>query len=124
MASVWFDGIDQLNTIAVALAGSAVRVGAGAAVVLRKVAHDVEATSKQFCPVDTGNLRNSIGTDFTGDGRSGSMQAAIGPTAAYGKYVEWGTSRMSPHAFMGPALDRHAADFEAGIAAAAQRATL
>lgn len=118
MASVWFDGIDQLNTIAVALAGSAVRVGAGAAVVLRKVAHDVEATSKQFCPVDTGNLRNSIGTDL------GVLQAAVGPTAAYGKYVEWGTSRMSPHAFMGPALDRHAADFEAGIAVAAQRATL
>ena len=34
--------------------------------------------------------------------------AEIGPTASYGEYVELGTSRMAPHAYLGPAFDRHA----------------
>lgn len=118
MATVWFEGIDQVNSLAVDLAKSGVKVGAAAQMVVAKVAHDVEASGKSFCPVDTGNLRNSIGTDI------GVLQAAIGPTAEYGKYVEWGTSRMGPHAYMGPALDRHAAEFEDGIAIAAQKYTL
>jgi HK97 gp10 family phage protein len=118
VASLWFDGIDRVNTLAVDLAKSGVKVGAAAQTVVAKVAHDVEASAKAFCPVDTGNLRGSIGTDL------GVLQAAIGPTASYGGYVEWGTSRMGPHAYMGPALDRHAAEFEDGIAIAAQRGTL
>jgi HK97 gp10 family phage protein len=118
MASVWFEGVEELNTVAVELATSGLRVGAAAQTVVAKTAHDVEGTGKQFCPVDTGNLRNSIGTDI------GLLQAAIGPSADYGRYVEFGTSRMAPHAYMGPALDRHAAEFETALGIAAERATL
>lgn len=102
-------GLEQLNTLAFELEGAGVRVGVLGQVAVSKTAHDIEGTGKQFAPVDTGNLRSSIGTDL------GVLQAAIGPTAAYGKFVEFGTSRMAPHAFMGPALDRHTPGFVTAV---------
>jgi len=49
--------------------------------------------------VDTGALRNSIGTNVTG------LSAEIGPTVNYAPYQEYGTSRMAAHPYMGPAAD-------------------
>lgn len=92
-------------------------VGAGAALVVRKTAANVERDAKILAPVDTGNLRNSISTDVTGDGRHRSVSAEIGPTADYGIYLERGTSHMPPHPFMGPAFDRHADGFTKAMAA-------
>lgn len=83
------------------------QVGAQSAKVIRKLAADIEATAKTLAPVDTGNLKNSIGADITGDGRSGTMTAEIGPTAAYGIFVEYGTFKMSPQPFMNPAADKY-----------------
>lgn len=114
------DGFDidlrELNQLAVALTKTGGQVGRRASVALHKTAFDVEATAKEFAPVDTGALMNSIGTDFYGDGRFESMSAEIGPTVDYGAYVEWGTSTHAPQAFMGPALDRHGWELEAAIA--------
>ena len=70
-----------------------------AARVTEKAARDIERDAKAFAPVDTGNLRSSISTDVTVTGRS--VLAEIGPTASYGEYVELGTSRMAPHAYLG-----------------------
>lgn len=92
--------VSQLNVLAADLTGASVRGAMLAGVVVRKTAADLEAQAKAFCPVDTGNLRSSIGTDLAG------LEATVGPTAAYGIYVEFGTSRMAPRAFLGPALDR------------------
>lgn len=78
-----------------------------------KAATDVQAAAQAAAPVDTGNLRASIGTDVTDAG--GVVAAEIGPTANYGAFVEFGTSRMAPHPYMGPALDANAARFEAAI---------
>lgn len=64
-----------------------------------------EREAKMFAPVDTGNLRNSITSDIRG------LTGVVGPTADYGAYVEYGTSRMGPAAYMGPAFDRNAAVF-------------
>lgn len=74
--------------------------------VVRKVAADVETNAKAIAPVDTGNLRASIGTEMRG-----RYEAEVGPSAAYGIYVEFGTSRMAPQAFMGPSLDRYSGTF-------------
>lgn len=106
MVTMWFEGIDDLNTVTADLQRAGGRIGARGAQVLRKSALQVEAIGKLFCPVDTGNLKSTIGTSFGGDGRSGGMSAEIGPTADYGGYVEYGTRNMAPHAYMGPALDR------------------
>jgi HK97 gp10 family phage protein len=86
------------------------RAGAGkveplASKVVRKTALDIEADGKQFAPVDTGNLMGSITTDVDG------LTAEIGPTAEYGGYVEYGTSKMSAQPYMGPAAERRTPGF-------------
>lgn len=48
-----------------------------------------EGYAKKLCPVDTGNLRNSI--SHTVD--EGEMAAYIGTNIAYAPYVELGTGR-------------------------------
>lgn len=115
MAFVEIDGIDNVRAIAVELERDEQRVGAKAAAVLRKSAFDVERLGKQNAPVDTGHLRSSISTDFAGDGRGGSMSAEIGPTAMYGAFLEFGTSRMSPRPYMNPAADVVEPQFNAAM---------
>lgn len=107
--------LSELNRLTVDLERAGGQVGAQASAVVRKTALDVEATAKAFAPVDLGALRNSIGHDITGDGRFGAIEAEIGPTVEYGAYVEFGTSRMAPSAYMGPALDRHSGDFVSAL---------
>lgn len=99
----------DLNRLAVDLAKAPAGTVPRARAILEKSSADIERDGKAFCPVDTGNLRNSISRDVKG------LEAEIGPTAAYGHYVEFGTSRMGPHAFMGPSFDRHAGEFEQAL---------
>lgn len=80
----------------------------GAAVV-SKAALDIEARAKMKAPVDTGNLRASISSDIRG------LEAEIGPTASYAAFVEFGTSRMSPQPFLGPAFDEVEPRFIAAV---------
>lgn len=75
--------------------------------VVAKTAADIEADAKRLAPVDTGALRNSISTTSS----LGGLSAEIGPTVHYAPYVEYGTRRMAPRAFLGPAFDRHSGAF-------------
>lgn len=111
MSDDFYIDLSEVNRLAVDLDRVGGQVGAEASLIVRKTALDIEATSKAFAPVDTGALRNSIGHDIHGDGRFGAIEADIGPTVEYGAYVEFGTSRMAPSAYMGPALDRHSPAF-------------
>lgn len=70
-----------------------------AELVVAKSAHDLEAQAKSLAPVDTGALMNSIGTDATG------LHAEVGPTVNYAQFLEFGTYKMAPQPFMGPAAD-------------------
>lgn len=107
----------ELKKLSIQMAKASGQVGSKLSAVVRKTAHDIEATAKSLAPVDTGNLRGSITTEITGDGRFGSMSAEIGPTASYGQYVEEGTSRMAPQPYMLPAAERHMPAFEAAVLA-------
>jgi len=100
--------VSQLNRLAVDLGRAGPAAIPPTRVAIAKTAHNIQATGQMFAPVDTGFLRSSIGTDI----RQGGLAAEIGPTADYGHYVEYGTSRMGPHAYMGPAFDRHAHELE------------
>lgn len=88
--------------------------------VVQKVCADTKRDAQMFCPVDTGNLRSSISYE-TQETRSGAW-GEVGPTASYGAYVEFGTSRMGPQAFMGPAFDRNAINFEQAVSRLADKA--
>ena len=108
----------QLNALAADLGAVGPRVGRLANQVIRKTALDVERDAKQLAPVDTGNLRNSIGSSVG----IGGLSAEISPTAEYAVFVEYGTSRMAPQAFMGPALDRNTPSFVKAVEQLAREA--
>ncbi|MFI7608812.1 HK97-gp10 family putative phage morphogenesis protein [Micromonospora sp. NPDC049366] len=118
MASVWVEGIDEMNTIAEELRVKNHRIGRQGAAVVKASAYQVEALAKLFAPVRTGHLKSTIGPpDFTLHMGGGVLEAAISATARYAVYVEWGTRNMAPRAFMGPALDRVGPQFAAAVAA-------
>lgn len=120
MATIWFEGIEELYAVEAELRRASRRIGARGARVLRASAHQVERLAKLWVPVDTGHLRSTIGPpEFSGDGRYGAAEAAISATARYAVYVEYGTRHMRPRPYMGAALDRVAPVFYAAVAAVA-----
>jgi hypothetical protein len=54
---------------------------------MQAVANEVENNAKNLCPVDTGNLRNSITTEITDEGDDKVLY--VGTNVEYGKYVEF-----------------------------------
>lgn len=101
---------DDLRSLAADFRTASGRVSAEARNLVKKTAADIAADAKRLSPVDTGNLRNSITYQTTGNAYY--SEAEVGPTAEYGVFVELGTSRMGARPFMGPAADRHAPLFE------------
>ncbi|MEU4410762.1 HK97-gp10 family putative phage morphogenesis protein [Streptosporangium sp. NPDC023963] len=68
---------------------------------VQKTGLDVVAGAQALVPVDTGNLKNSIGVDFDLD----EFGFTVVATANYAAFVELGTSRMAPQPYMGPAFE-------------------
>ena len=68
---------------------------------LEEIGLVAEGYAKRLCPVDTGNLRNSI--THTTDGSA----AYIGTNVEYAPYVEMGTSRTRAQPFLRPAAQDH-----------------
>jgi HK97 gp10 family phage protein len=87
---------------------------------VQEVIGRVEDTGKAFAPVREGTLRDSISSETSaGDGM---VQGEAGPTARHGRFVEWGTYKDAPQAFMGPALDRHSHELDELLGSAGERA--
>lgn len=105
--------VSELNTLAATIDSGDDRVRRQAELIIKKTEGAVIADAQAFAPVDTGNLRSSITGSILADG----LEVEVGPTAAYGRYVEEGTSRMAPRAFMGPAFDRAQPGFVAAVEA-------
>lgn len=102
--------LSQLNQLIVDMTAAPQKAQQSVRLAVQKTAADIKRDAQMMAPVDTGNLRASIGyeTKATAD----SVEAEIGPTASYGIYVEMGTVNMAPHAYMGPAFDRHAGNLD------------
>lgn len=130
--------LSELRAVASRIDSAGPRIGAAASLALRRTAFAIQADAQVSAPVDTGNLRASISTTISGDGRFGEMTAEIGPTANYGFWVEHGTD---PHAipnawgrgsdfgsdegfhpgtpaqpYMGPAFDRQVPGYTSSLA--------
>lgn len=84
---------------------------------MEKGANEIVAMAKSFVPVDSGDLRDSIGWTW-GDAPKGTITLASSkPTdggdritiyagndkAFYARFVEFGTQKMAPHPFFYPA---------------------
>lgn len=70
---------------------------------LEKCGLTAEGYAKKLCPVDTGNLRNSI-THTVDDGEPA---AYIGTNVEYASYVCLGTIHMKAQPFLKPAVNDH-----------------
>jgi HK97 gp10 family phage protein len=68
---------------------------------LERIGMQAEGYAQDLCPVDTGNLRNSI--THTTDGTA----AYIGTNVEYAPYVELGTRRAAAQPFLKPAATDH-----------------
>lgn len=97
--------VSELRALEADLEKGAAKVEGLATKVVAKVALDIEASAKAGAPVDTGFLKNSISSDING------LSAEVGPTASYSMFLEYGTSRMAPQPFMGPAVDANEPNF-------------
>lgn len=72
---------------------------------LEAVGLAAEGYAKLKCPVDTGNLRNSI-THVTDDN-----SVYIGTNVEYGPAVELGTWKRAPQEFLRPAAEDHTTEY-------------
>lgn len=77
-----------------------------AARALEAVGMQGENYAKRLCPVDTGNLRNSI-THTTDEDT-----AYIGTNVEYAAYVELGTLKTKAQPYLRPAAENHTAEYK------------
>lgn len=111
MSSATFDA-REWEQLAADLGKAPLKIQRKATLLLTKVLADGSREAQAFAPVDTGNLRSSIGWGMTN-----AFSGEFGATAEYAPYVEDGTSRMAPQAFVGPAFDRQQPVFATAVAA-------
>lgn len=70
---------------------------------LERVGMAAEGYAKDLCPVDTGNLRNSISHKVD----DAEQAVYIGTNVDYAPYVELGTVKMDAQPFLKPAAADH-----------------
>lgn len=109
----------ELNKLVADLGDAGPRVGRRVAEAVRDASRRVRAAARRNAPRRTGALAESIDVDFFGQGNSRNMVAVVGPSLHYGLFQEYGTAKMAPHPFMGPAfvaeLPRLQADIEKAV---------
>lgn len=76
-------------------------------VALEMIGIEAERYAKEYCPVDTGRLRNSITHT-----REGEDTVLIGSNVEYAPFVEAGTSRMKPRKFLHRAVFDHMSTYK------------
>jgi phage protein, HK97 gp10 family len=99
------EGVRQIREVARTLDTSQEEVRRKARDVVRLSTFQVERRAKRRAPVDTGALRNSINSSFSGDGLGTAFVGECGPEVHYGGFVELGTVKMAPKPYLGPAFD-------------------
>ena len=70
---------------------------------LTRIGLSAEGYAKKKCPVDTGNLRNSITNEVV----QSEKAVYIGTNVEYAAYVELGTTRTKAKPYLRPAVTEH-----------------
>ena len=95
--------------------GAPTRIRAKAGVIVKKSTFDTFRDAQATVPVDTGNLKGSGQTSFSGS-NAAVAQGTIEYTAEYAEYVHDGTSRQAPQPWLAEAFDRNMEPFAAAVA--------
>lgn len=95
-----------LNNVIADLTTAAATIQVRSNRVTEASARRVEETAKALVPVRSGATRASIHTTMVDD-----QTAEVGPTTKQGFFMEYGTYKDAPQAYLGPALDRHSGDY-------------
>ncbi|GEM_PF-793134 len=101
--------VDELADLAADLAQGSDDIRQVLLPVQRKWAGEMVREARRIVPVRTGRLRHSIrvGPDREA-GRVGASVATIIADAPYAGFVEFGTVRMAPRPYLGPAISKYA----------------
>lgn len=67
-----------------------------------------ERYAKEYAPVDTGRLRNSISHETNSD----ESAVYIGTNVEYAPYQEFGTYKMPGTPFLRPAIENHLGEYK------------
>lgn len=112
-------GASDLNRLVADLESAGKRIGSAASKAVRDSAGRVQKDAKGKAPKGkTLKLSESIGVDLYGAGRSSKgVTAVVGPSVRYGLFVEYGTAKMPPRPFMGPARAEEEPRFVAAMEA-------
>lgn len=94
--------INDFAKFAADLARAAVGLDESAEAAVERVSKAAHATAYRLAPVDSGDLRRGLRT------RRVKNRAVVEVTNFYATFQEFGTTRMAPNPFIGPAFDRHA----------------
>ena len=81
---------------------------------LQKCAETAEGHAKDYAPVDTGHLRDSIHSAVVED-ESAAYVGTRDSEVSYAKYQELGTHKMPAHPFLAPSVKNHASEYRAVI---------
>lgn len=108
--------IGKLQTL---LGGAANKVTSEMPGVLDKVADAVAAQARANAPVDTGDLRASIGV-LRKAGNAGVRHRWVGSELKQAWFQEFGTSRHPPQPFLNPAGEAGVRELEAELAKLAE----
>lgn len=72
---------------------------------------EMNAGAVEKVPVDTGNLKRSVGMELKNNGLTTNVKA----NADYAPYVEWGTRFMEAQPFLKPAFNKQKEQFKRDI---------
>lgn len=75
---------------------------------LTRIGLEAEGYAKKECPVDTGNLRNSITHEVV----QSEKAVYIGTNVEYAAYVELGTTKTKAKPYLKPAATEHSAVYK------------
>ena len=81
-------------------------IGEGLAEVVSVAAAAIRDEARRTAPVDSGDLRDSIGYHVEGDTAEVKIMGANRSGVWYAQFVEFGTSKQPAQPFMGPAAER------------------